>query len=193
MAFFGLTALGPQNSFLSASKNFRNLQVFEEDDFVNAWVRVNQSAENKFCDEEKLGDMMRILFRGPVPENDNACIVKAFEDLRASSELPGKIAFPVYVTTMCRLAAEAEEEEIVMNNAPLPTCEYTSSQKIQDDLLRNRTFKLDPNEKLQTTLTSSQQYGWHKQEELSTLKRAARTQSDITKFAAELIKNGVYY
>ena len=193
MAFFGLTALGPQNSLLSASKTFRNLQIFEEEDYVNAWIKVNQSADNKFCDEEKLGDLMREVFHGPVPPNDNACIVRAFEALRTTSELPGKISFPVYIITMLRLAQEAEEEENITENNPLPSCEYTSSQLIQDDMLRNRRCKQDPNQKLNATLTCSQEYGWHKQEELATLTRAARTQSDITKFAAELIKNGVYY
>ena len=162
MAFFGLTALGPQNSMLSASKNFRSLQIFEESDFVSAWVKINQSKDNKFCAEDKLGEMMRSVFRGPVPENDNICIVKAFEALRATAELPGQISFPVYISTMNRLVMEAEEEEMVAENNPLTTCEYVSSQLIQDDMLRNRRFKLNPNEKLQSTLTCSQEYGWHK-------------------------------
>jgi hypothetical protein len=192
MAFFGLTALGPQNSILASSKNFRNLQIFEESDFIAAWVKVNQSMENKFCDQELLGDMMRALFRGPVPDNDNNAIIKAFEALRSSSELPGKIAFPTFINTMLRLVQEAEAEEEAANNNPLSTCEYVSSKLIQDDQLRNRRFKLDPNQKLQATLTCSQEYGWHPQDELKTLTRAARTQSEITKFASELIKQGVY-
>ena len=192
MAFFGLTALGPQNTMLANSKNFRNLQIFEETDFVAAWVKVNQSTENKFCDEALLGDMMRAVFHGPVPDNDNEAIIKAFEAMRSSAELPGKIAFPLYINTMLRLVLEAEEEEEAAGNNPLSTCEYTSSQLIQDDMHRNRRFKLDPNQKLQATLTCSQEYGWHPQEELKTLTRAARTQSEITKFASELIKQGVY-
>jgi hypothetical protein len=193
MAFFGLTALGPQNAILAASKNFRNLQIFDEDDFIKAWVKVNLSVDNKFCPEEKLGDIMRALFRGPVPPNDNDCIVKAFAELRSSAELPGKISFLAYLVTMLKLAEQAEAEERAAENAPLSTCEYTTSSKLHDDLLRNRTCKLNPQQKLNTTLTCSQEYGWHEQTELKTLTRASRVSSDITKFAAELIKNGVYY
>ena len=68
MAFFGLTALGPQNTFLSVSKVFRNLQIFDETDFIAAWEKVNGTG-SKFCAAEKLGEIMRELFRGPVPEN----------------------------------------------------------------------------------------------------------------------------
>ena len=193
MAFFGLTALGPQNSILAASKTFRNLQIFDENDFIKAWEKVNQSSSNTFTDADKLGEMMRALFRGAVPPNDNECIVKAFDDLRSTAELPGKITFTEYVSTMVKLAQEAEIAENIAENSPLPTCEYLTSSKLHDDLLRNRTCKLDPNQKLTSTLTCSQEYGWHNQSELKTLTRAARVSSDITKFAAELIKNGVYY
>lgn len=192
MAFFGLTALGPQNSFLSAAKSFRNLQIFDEDDFINAWVKVNRSVDNKFCDSVKLGEMMRSMFRGPVPPNDNACIVQAFEEAAATSELPGKISFQVYVNLMMKLAAEAEAEEEKANATPLPTCEYLSNSLLQDDLKRNRTFKMNPQQKLNTALTCSQEYGWE-DGELKGRTRKARVASEITKFAAELIKNGVYY
>ncbi len=193
MAFFGLTALGPQNTFLSAAKIFRNLQIFDENDFINAWVVVNKSKDNKFCDSSKLGDMMRVLFHGPVPANDNDCIVRAFQEIASASELPGKISFPVYLSTMLKLAEQAEEEERAQEANPLPTCEYLSNYLLHDDLQRNRTFKLNPQQKLNTALTCAQEYGWQKDPELASRTRAARTSSDITKFAAELIKNGVYY
>jgi len=192
MAFFGLTALGPQNSFFSAAKSFRNLQIFDEDDFIAAWVKVNLSADNKFCDSSKLGDMMRALFRGPVPANDNNCIIKAFSDAEAASELPGRIGFTSYLKIMLALAAQAEAEEHGAEANPLPSCEYLSNSLLQDDLKRNRTFKMNPQQKLNTALTCSQEYGWE-DGELKGRTRRARVQSEITKFAAELIKNGVYY
>ena len=193
MAFFGLTALGPQNTFLSVSKVFRNLQIFDETDFENAWAKVN-GAGAKFCAAEKLGEIMRALFRGPVPENDNDVIVRAFEAASEGFETKGMIPYVMYLQTMVMLAKEAEEAEIQCEKNPLPTCEYTSSKEIQLARLRNRTFKLDPNQKQHTPVTCQQEYGWHDGSEiLKSGTRASRQQSDITKFAAELIKNGVYY
>jgi hypothetical protein len=193
MAFFGLTALGSQNSFVSSSKNFRNLQIFDEKDFEDAWIKVN-GKDAKFCQQQKLGDVMRALFHGPVPSNDNDAIVRRFDEESKNFESEGVLSFAVYFKTMVSLAEEAEIAEIGSIDAPLPTCEYFSSKEIQDDMLRNRRYKNDPRDKQIRTLTNSQEYGWHDaQEQLKTSTRAARTQSDITKFAAELIKNGVYY
>ena len=195
MAFFGLTALGPQNAFLSVSKVFRNLQIFDETDFRAAWNKVN-GADSKFCAAEKLGDIMRALFRGPIPENDNDCIVRAFEAESENFEAKGMIPFVTYLRLLLELAKEADDAEHFAERNPLPTCEYTSSKEIQLARLRNRTFKFDPNQKQQAPITCQQDYGWDTAACANITKsgtRAARTQSDITKFAAELIKNGIYY
>lgn len=190
MAFFGLTALGPQNAFLTASKSFRNLQIFEESDFHAAWHKVN-GADAKFCQAVRLGEVMRTLYRGPVPPNDNEYIVRAFEEAEPGFETPGVISYATYISIVLRLALEAEQQEAQLNDRPLPVCEYLSSLAIQQDMLRNKRCALNPQQKQVQPLTSSQEYGWAQQE----LARptAGKPGSDITKFAAELIKNGVYY
>ena len=69
MAFFGLTALGPQNCFSSAARQTRNLQIFDIEDFKNAWVKVvGKSAKSTEIDQ--LGNIMRALFHGPIPPSD---------------------------------------------------------------------------------------------------------------------------
>ena len=69
MAFFGLTALGPQNCFSSAARQTRNLQIFDEVDFENAWNKVVGKA-SKFAETDQLGEIMRALFHGPIPPSD---------------------------------------------------------------------------------------------------------------------------
>lgn len=50
MAFFGLTALGPQSSFASAEKHYRHVQIFDDDDFINAWNKGNnESCIPSYC------------------------------------------------------------------------------------------------------------------------------------------------
>ena len=190
MAFFGLTALGPQNSFQTASTTFRNLQIFEEADFTAAWNRVN-GAGAKFTQVAKLGEMMRSLYRGPVPANDNEYIVRAFDEEAKYFETPNILSYVTFIRVLIRLAKEAEIEELLLNEKPLPVCEYTSSLAIQQDMLRNKRCQLNPQNKQVQPLTSAQEFGWAKQE----LQRpiGGKPGSDITKFAAELIKNGVYY
>jgi hypothetical protein len=191
MAFFGLTALGPQNAFQTASKSFRNLQIFDEKDFTAAWNRVN-GKEAKFCQATKLGDVFRVLFRGPVPPNDNDFIVRAFEDEAQYFETPGIVSFVTYIRVVLRLAREAEQDELQLNEKPLPICEYTSSLAIQQDMLRNKRCQFNPPQKQVQPLTAAQEVGWT-QPPVLLRPTAGKPGSDITKFAAELIKAGIYY
>ena len=113
------------------------------------------------------------------------------------TDLPGALLLRLLQHQLILKVCQGRQHTVsipIRIDAPLPTCEYFSSKEIQDDMLRNRRYKNDPRDKQIRTLTNSQEYGWHDaQEQLKTSTRAARTQSDITKFAAELIKNGVYY
>lgn len=45
MSFFGLTALGPQNSFTYGTKGFYMADVFTDEDYASAWRRVASSAD----------------------------------------------------------------------------------------------------------------------------------------------------
>ena len=74
MAFFGLTALGPQNCFSQADRNSRNLHVFDDVDFEKAWAKVAGPAA-KFAETRQLGDVMRALFRGPIPPSDQYQVI----------------------------------------------------------------------------------------------------------------------
>lgn len=74
MAFFGLTALGPQNCFSQADCNSRNLHVFDDEDFQKAWTKVVGPAA-KFAEINQLGDIMRNLFRGPIPPSDQYQVI----------------------------------------------------------------------------------------------------------------------
>lgn len=111
MAFFGLTALGPQNSFAAAAKTSGNLHIFEEDDFQRAWERVNGKTQH--CRVDKLPEIATALFRGPVPTNDRQRIDAAFDDQAPYFEMPGILSFAMYIRVMIELrdqAAKAEEE-----------------------------------------------------------------------------------
>ena len=74
MAFFGLTALGPQNCFSQADRNSRNLHVFDDEDFQKAWAKVVGPAA-KFAETRQLGDVMRVLFHGPIPPSDQYQVI----------------------------------------------------------------------------------------------------------------------
>ncbi len=104
MAFFGLTALGPQNTFAAAAKQARYLQIFDDNDFENAWNKINGSGA-EHCKVNKIGDIMRCLFKGPIPPTDERQIIAAFEN--GNFETSETISFTTYMRMMLDLRERA--------------------------------------------------------------------------------------
>ena len=104
MAFFGLTALGPQNTFAAAAKQARYLQIFDDTDFENAWNKIN-GASTEHCKVNKIGDIMRCLFKGPIPPTDERQIIAAFEN--GNFETSETISFTTYMRMMLNLRDQA--------------------------------------------------------------------------------------
>lgn len=98
MTFFGLTALGPQNVFSVTSTTYRYLQVFEEEDFTEAWVKVNK--QSKQSKKSNLGAVFTALFNGPVPIKDKAFLDNAFDEI---FETPETISYESFIKIMLLL------------------------------------------------------------------------------------------
>ena len=192
MAFFGLTALGPQNAFAAAARSSRNIQIFEEDDFAGAWEKVI-GQRREFAPASEMGKVLKTLFRGPIPPSDQPHIEQALDDARMSFETPDSIQFDHYMSIMMKLKYEAEIEEKMNEGRPRPSdaCEFWSSSQFEESFRKHQRMKINCDEKQFLPLTSTQELGWGKQELHPP--KFPRGGSEITKFAAELVKSGVYY
>jgi hypothetical protein len=98
MTFFGLTALGPQNVFAATATTYRYLQIFEEEDFKAAWVKVNKESKQSF--KTNLSAIFTALFHGPIPESDSKFLANAFDE---SFETPSTISYESFIKIMIRL------------------------------------------------------------------------------------------
>ena len=110
MAFFGLTALGPQNTFAASAKQGRVLHIFDQEDFQKAWEKVIGKGTTQ-CRVEKLGEIMHSLFRGPVPLNDKLAIESAFEQQSFSFEIANILSYVQYMRLMIELRSASEQED----------------------------------------------------------------------------------
>lgn len=153
MAFFGLTALGPQNSFEASSRHHRNLQIFEDEDFQMAWEKVN-GKRGLFCPVSKLEEVFSALFHGPLPETDAEPLREGFHAITMGAN---SISFDQYMKTMSRLRNEAERVEHELEGKPKPECEFVSSQSFQESLRKNAAIKRDIQTKLTVPLTAMQE------------------------------------
>ena len=95
MAFFGLTALGPQNTFAVNSTGFRNIMIFSDEDFTDAWKKVNKG-QAPHCLKIMLPDIFKALFHGPIPASDKD-LVDAFS---GEFELPDTISYVAFILCM---------------------------------------------------------------------------------------------
>ena len=157
MAFFGLTALGPQNSFQTLSTNFRYIQVFDEGDFKGAWVQVNGDALH--CHKAKLPQITKALFHGPIPVNEAGPITDAFEN--GVFETPETISLDSYLKIMMRIRREAEEEAKQIEGKPNPNCEFNSTSELSLALKKNAAMKRELQTKLTAPLTATQEVRGH--------------------------------
>ena len=80
MAFFGLTQLGPQNPFRSTAKQTISVLVFEDQDFITAFNRVD-SDKNGFLMLSDLSAVMNRLYKGFPPESET----EALRDILSAS------------------------------------------------------------------------------------------------------------
>ena len=186
MAFFGLTNLGPQNSFLLASKDATFFHIFNEEDYLKSWKAIVIDAttvKDKAVTYKTLQDVFKELYKGPIPANDNSILQSVFNEYNDS------ITYTIYSAVMTSLR-EKNEKEIADKIISPPPTELNSNYQYQTNMrkhIRPTEFK---NVQKQPLL-ASQEVGWENYE----YKRpeAGKPGSDITKFAAELVKNGIYY
>lgn len=182
MSFFGLTALGPQNDFQSHSVQVTHLMVFEDQDYDQVWRQFSQDGSYTLC--KNLPEMMEKLYHGPVPRNDLIKIEIAFSKYTDKET----ITYYEFLNTMQDLRKEAEDFE----EDPPTNSDFNSVTELHAAM---RGMKMPKDSFFRTKqvapLTATQEFGWNQPKEYSR-PEFYRHGSDLTKFAAELIKNGVY-
>lgn len=154
MAFFGLTALGPQNSFEAVSVAHRTIQIFDDQDFIDAWEKVCGKRLPSFATKADLVKIFKVLYHGPVPRNDIQPLDDAFYYAFGEEEA---ISRDIYLRVMDRLRREAEEEEKINEGKPKPGCEFISSSEFRESLKKNAAIKKDPRDKVVAPLTAMQE------------------------------------
>lgn len=199
MAFFGLTALGPQNPFADAAitstvKSAPLIHIFSDDDYRKAWRRA-VGAVDLSTPRSNLPRIYKEIFLGPVPDIDLKYLNNAFE---SDAE---DIDIDTYIQILGRLRDNLEtlEAEAFTSSQPKyggqlknAAVEVHSVEKLKERNQRHIRYKRAPNEKQTYPLTSAQEYGWQPPERLAP-PSAGIKESPVTKYAAELTKSGVYY
>jgi hypothetical protein len=109
MAFFGLTALGPQNVFQAHLASFSDLHIFSQDDWRDAFLHVLRSKntggdtsrselEDEGLEYEDMRQVLGTVFRGSPPiAQDAVRFMRAFEQLKEQNR---RIALGEFLDTV---------------------------------------------------------------------------------------------
>lgn len=104
----------------------------------------------------------------------------------------GTISHFQFISLGNKLKNDAIKMEIDIDSSPMkPTCEFNSTSEYALVLRKNGKIDKTLHTKQNAPMTQSQVYGWEKGELV--VPTTGRKQTNVTKFAAELIKSGVYF
>lgn len=148
MAFFGLTALGYQNTFASSAITALNLHVFTLNDYKISWNKIVGNS-NK-CNSNELQQIFRHLFHGPIPQYDAHILSEAFNGCYED------VTYEDYITTIEQLREWSEKESEPKNHVS-NNCDVTTSSEFQESIRRHKRLPRSLQEKQQVPLTSTQE------------------------------------
>eukprot|EP00752_Nemacystus_decipiens_P010664 g9496.t1 len=167
MAFFGLTALGPQNCFQVSLLDFSYLDVFTDVDMENAFNRVDQQKRG-FLHPEQVEEFLSELYHG----KPKACDLARFTE------------------KMKTFFADYGEEET--SRVTLGDIRSTMTQ-LKKEVRRHEYIARGPRERYARTVTAVQEHGWQDQLEINKQVVHGKKSCAETVYASELVKSGVYF
>ena len=187
MAFFGITKLGPQNSFQDSLKKASVIECFTQDEFEAAYAKVARLSGEAIT-AAKVPEILAVVYHGPAPETDAARIGGQLAGYAADDALP----LDAFLGAVAAAKAEEVSWESTQKNIVSAGSEFASSKFYRDHITRHTRMDSNPNEKYNQPVTANMEIGWSPPES-SSAPRAAKKSCEETVYAAELIKAGVYY
>jgi len=205
MSFFGLTHLGPQNSFKSFLNDKSYLHIFEVKDIENAFQKVST---NGMITMDDIPSLLKALYRGPFPSSDHDLFCDELKEYKNKSIKWNDVKNRFMILKEKQILQVQDDNILNDNNT---TNNYNKSYKEYREATNRHIRKEDgPMETLNKPLTSNQEFGWNRllflddnddsnEDDKMKLKRMESTKYHPkmscaeTKYTSELVKSGVFY
>ena len=183
MALFGITALGPPNSFQAGLINALGINVFDDSEFEAAFARVDKDGSGAITPDE-VEDLLTSTYGFPPLEEEVAMFMEEF-DLNND----GKVTLEEFKSALTRLREK-------MNNKAKNATEYTSQQKMKEDRFKHKRMCNDTTAKYKVPITSSQANGFFvndkNQKEIAKVNGHPIKKCFETKYADEMVRTGFF-
>jgi hypothetical protein len=210
MAFFGLTALGPQEQFKAARLEAYTCELFSMAEFAQAFDEVvaaagaaaasgagagagagaaagGARAASSSLPAAKLDEVFRRVFHGPVPAPEADKVARFFRarGLALAAEEP--VARLDFLQAVEALRAEEAATPFDVGEA----AHYTSSEMLREHRLRQVRPATGPEQIYTKSLTAFNEIGWRGYEQPVGYVRYPKKACEETKFLGELAKAGL--
>lgn len=180
MNFFGLTSLGPQNSIKSNLLRALNISNFTDEEFAAAFDEVDTQRVG-WLESHQVAFVFTRVYGTEPPEVEIASFLNRFP-------LDGKIEKGAFLANISQVRAETGRIEAASST------EFSSSLEYKDDLHKHKRLQYGPTEKYRKDQLESHKIGWRASTDIEKeMDSAPRKNCEETKYAAEMIKSGIYF
>ena len=189
MAFFGLTALGPQDQFRAARDDAYTCELFDLSEFAQAFDAVlggRAAAASARLAPERVDEVLRRVFHGEVPAPERAKVAAHFAGLGLGpdAEPMSREAFLGAIEQLRALEAKTPLDTSV-------SAHYTSSELLREHRLRQIRPEVGPEGIYAKPLTALTEIGWRGFEQPVGYVRYPKKACEETKFLGEMAKAGL--
>jgi hypothetical protein len=182
MAFFGLTVLGSQEPLKKDLLDNLDINIFNDYDFEDAFNRTDKD-KSGYIDHGELEIMLETLMHGEVPKRE---IDRFFNEFDTNKD--GRISREEFFAGLKKLKQDAEVEQANLKQKN----QYTSWNEMQEDRKKHRRNQLGPTDITQAPPTSSNEFGFDREDD-DIRQKANRgiTSCPEVLYACEMTKAGV--
>ena len=152
MSFFGITALGPPNTFQANLINALGINIFSDEEFEATFHRVDKDGSGAITPDE-VEDLLSETYGFPPLEEEVKMFMQEF-DLNQD----GKVTIDEFKSALVRLRSKMEEKARAGR-------EYTSAQQMRDDRFKHKRMNGEVQGKYKLPMTSAQRTGFYVQDE----------------------------
>ena len=187
MAFFGLTALGPQSCFQASALDYLDITLFDDASFVTAFKRCDKDGSGAITVDE-FEALLTDVYHGPPPKTEVTRLMTHFD-----ANKDGKVTMDEFVEGVKQLKAELEEHAAARSVGATEISGRVSLSELQLARQRHQREFEGPRETLHHPVVASQEVGWTAKDGLVKHERFPKVHCEVTRFAEKLFASGEYF
>ena len=152
MSFFGITALGPPNTFSANLVNALGINVFSDEEFEATFRRVDRDNNGSITPDE-VEELLTETYGFPPLEDEVKMFMEEF-DLNQD----GRVTLDEFKLALTRMRQKMDEKASQGR-------EYTSALQMREDRFKHKRMQGDVTGKYKLPMTSNQRTGFYNSDE----------------------------